>query len=49
MCFSNQSDSVVVTSVSFSGLAEIPFRLELSKQKTPEPVTSCEEVARPIN
>lgn len=40
---------VAVTSVSVSATAEFPLGLELSKQKTPEPVTSCQEVARPTN
>lgn len=47
--FKNQSDSVVVTSASFPRVAKFPFRLEVSKQKTPEQVTSCEEVVCPIN
>lgn len=40
---------VAVTSVSVSATAEFPLGLALSKQKTPEPVTSCQEVARPTN
>lgn len=47
----NRADwaEVAVTSVSVSATAEFPLGLELSKQKTPEPVTSCQEVARPTN